>query len=754
MDDNVKKDDKEDLVVEIKEFFDLVATNDSENREGWLDDIKFYSGQQWPDQLKRMRESDPNGPRPCLTINKLPLHVRQITNDVRQNKPAIKVHPVDDKGDVKMAEVLNGVIKHIEYQSDADIAYENANFYQVVAGVGYWQVITEVLDETTNQQDIFVKPVSNIFTVYYDPNCECPFGSDAERVLITSEMPLEEFEEKYPDVETSSLDSASIGDRHNDWSDDGTVRIGMYWYKEEKKTNVLLVEDMMGGLTPIPEAEYWKQYQGDVNRPKVRSSRPKIEEKVFWVKTNGSVILERGEWLGKYIPIVRVPGEVLDIEGKKTFRGVVNNAKDPCRMYNYWVSAETEMIALQPKAPFIGAAGTFDGYEDKWAMANVSNLPYLEYNPIDVNGNPVPPPQRQPFSGSPNGVVNAKMGAADDIKATTGQYDASLGMRSNETSGKAIMARQREGDTGTFHYMDNMGKAIRLTGRIIIDLIPKIYDTERIVRIVGEDGAVDQARFDPNQQEPVRKVRTLDGIKSIYNPTIGKYDVTVSIGPSYSTKRAEAFDAMTQLVQGNPQLWPVIGDLIVKNMDWPGAEAMAKRLKAMLPPQIANLEQADEGELPVEAQTQINQIQGQLQQYQQGIHDAVTAIQQKDAEIQQLQQQLEAKNMEAAQKAQEAARTAELKQMELGIKEKELAIKDRELDIEYITQVVVPGQAVEASSNDSAQVMQLIADTNQMLAALMGHISQPKVPVRKQARAVKQPDGSWAMESIEGEANG
>ena len=189
MDDNVKKDDKEDLVVEIKEFFDLVATNDSENREGWLDDIKFYSGQQWPDQLKRMRESDPNGPRPCLTINKLPLHVRQITNDVRQNKPAIKVHPVDDKGDVKMAEVLNGVIKHIEYQSDADIAYENANFYQVVAGVGYWQVITEVLDETTNQQDIFVKPVSNIFTVYYDPNCECPFGSDAERVLITSEMP-------------------------------------------------------------------------------------------------------------------------------------------------------------------------------------------------------------------------------------------------------------------------------------------------------------------------------------------------------------------------------------------------------------------------------------------------------------------------------------------------------------------------------------------------------------------------------------
>ena len=634
---------EKDLVVEIKEFLDMASTAESENRDAWLEDIRFYNGEQWPDALKRAREQDPNGPRPCLTINKLPLHVHQVTNDVRQNSPAVKCHPVDDKADVKLAEILNGVIRHIEYQSDADVAYQTANFYQTVGGVGYWRIITKVENEETNEQDIYIRAINNIFSVYFDPNSECPVGSDAERVLITSEMSKHEFRERYPDAEETSFQDGSTGDKTlNTWAEGETIRIAEYWYKEEKSTNVLLV-DGEEGVEEITEEDYWKRYQGDEMRPQVRGTRPKTTEKVCWVKTNGAAILEKGEWAGKWIPIIRVPGEIVEVEGKKFFRGLVNNAKDSQRMYNYWVSAETELIALQPKAPFIGAAGAFDGYEDKWAMANVANLPYLEYNPLDINGNPIPAPQRQPFSGSPNGVVNAKMGASDDIKATTGQHDASLGMKSNETSGRAIMARQKEGDTGTYHFVDNMSKAIRHTGRIIIDLIPKIYDTKRVVRIVGEDGTVDQAKFDPAQPQPVRKVRDFAGnVKTIYNPSIGKYDVTVSVGPSYNTKRAEAFDAMTQLVQSNPQLWMTIGDLIVKNMDWPGADSMAKRLKAMLPPQIAQLEQADEdGGLPPEAMQQIEGMQQQLMEMQQGVHDAVQAIQERDQQIAQLQQELE-----------------------------------------------------------------------------------------------------------------
>ena len=512
-----------------------------------------------------------------------------------------------------------------------------------MAGVGYWRVITKVENEETNEQDIYLKPISNIFSVYFDPNAECPVGSDAERVLITSEMSKEAFREKYPDAEETSFQDGSTGDKTlNTWAEGETIRIAEYWYKEEKSINVLLI-DGEDGVEEITEDDYWNRYSGDEMRPMVRGTRPKTIEKICWVKTNGAAILEKGEWAGKWIPIVRVPGEIVEVEGKKYFRGLTFNAKDAQRMYNYWVSAETELIALQPKAPFIGAAGAFDGFEDRWAAANVANLPYLEYNPLDINGNPIPAPQRQPFSGSPTGVMNAKAGANDDIKASTGQYDASLGMRSNETSGRAIMARQKEGDTGTFHFVDNMAKAIRHTGRIIIDLIPKIYDTKRVVRIVGEDGTIDQAKFDPAQPVPVRKVRTIDGdVKTIYNPSIGKYDVTVSVGPSYNTKRAEAFDAMTQLVQSNPQLWQVIGDLIVKNMDWPGAESMSKRLKAMLPPQIAELESADEdGGLPPEAMQQIQGMQDQLMQMQQGIHDAVTAIQQKDQQIAQLTQELD-----------------------------------------------------------------------------------------------------------------
>ena len=248
------------------------------------------------------------------------------------------------------------------------------------------------------------------------------------------------------------------------------------------------------------------------------------------------------------------------------------------------------MLALAPKAPFIGYGGQFEGYENKWKTANTQNWPYLEVNPdvTDGAGSILPLPQRAQPPMASSGLLQAKAGAAEDIKATTGQYNASLGMSSNERSGKAILARQREGDVGTYHYGDNLARGVRHIARQLIDLIPKIYDTQRIARIIGEDGTTKMVKINPEQPQPVQKIVDQTGvvIDKIYNPGVGKYDVVAVTGPGYATKRQEALEAMAQLLQGNPQLWAVAGDLFVKNMDWPGAQEMSKRFAKTIDPKI------------------------------------------------------------------------------------------------------------------------------------------------------------------------
>jgi hypothetical protein len=319
-------------------------------------------------------------------------------------------------------------------------------------------------------------------------------------------------------------------------------------------------------------------------------SREADRKKVKWCKINGYELLESREWAGAYIPVVRVVGNEFEVDGRMYVSGLVRNAKDAQRMYNYWVSQEAEMLALAPKAPFIGYGGQFEGYEQQWKTANTNNWPYLEVNPdvTDGQGQVLPLPQRAQPPMASSGLLQAKAGAAEDIKSATGQYNASLGMTSNERSGKAILARQREGDVGTYHYVDNLARAIRHIGRQLVDLIPKIYDTERIARIIGEDGEPATVKMNPMQEEPVKRIVDQEGtlIEKIYNPNVGKYDVRVITGPGYATKRQEALESMAQLLQGNPQLWQVAGDLFVKNMDWPGAQDLAKRFKKTIDPKV------------------------------------------------------------------------------------------------------------------------------------------------------------------------
>jgi hypothetical protein len=591
----------------------------SDSREDELDDLRFMAGSpdnqwQWPADVLATRgavQGQTINARPCLTINKLPQHVRQVTNEQRQNRPAGKVIPVDDNADIEVAAIFDGVVRHIEYMSDADVAYDTACDNQVTYGEGYIRLITEYCNEETFDQDVRIMRVRNSFSVYMDPTIQDPCGADAEWCFVTQDMTKDEYEREFPDATPiSSILSTAVGDESmSAWLDEDTIRVAEYFYYKRKRETLNLYQD---NVSAFKNTDMDKQLRAMYGKP-IRS-REVDRKKVMWMKTNGYDVLDEREWPGSWIPVVRVVGNEFEVQGQIYVSGLVRNAKDAQRMYNYWTSQEAEMLALAPKAPFIAYGGQFEGYENQWKTANTTNWPYLEVNPdvTDGAGNVLPLPQRAAPPLPQTGLIQAKMGAGEDIKSTTGQYDASLGAQGNERSAKAITAREKQGDVGTYHYVDNLARAIRHITRQLVDIIPKIYDTQRIARIIGVDGEVSMVKMDPMQQEPVKEIRDQNGglIEKIYNPSIGTYDVMVTTGPGYMTKRQEALDAMSMILQSNPQLWTVAGDLFIKNMDWPGAQEMAKRFKKILDPKV--LEEGDQSPEIMAAKQQIEALSQEL----------------------------------------------------------------------------------------------------------------------------------------------
>jgi hypothetical protein len=337
---------------------------------------------------------------------------------------------------------------------------------------------------------------------------------------------------------------------------------------------------------------------------------------------------------------VRIVGNETVVDGKILYTGLTQRAYDAQRMYNYQVSTMVEMLSLQKTAPYIGAKGQFKGVEARWARANATNPAYLEYEPVELNGQFLPAPQRQPAPQVPTGNVQAMQAAAQDLQWITGQHAANFGAASNETSGRAIMARQREGDTATYHYLDNLSRGILHTGRILVDLIPRIYDTKRILRVLGDDETPSVVMHDPEQPEAVRKVQDETGaIKRIYNLNVGRYDVAVSVGPSFGTLRAESTEAMTQLLQGNPNLWTVIGDLYVRGQNWPNAQAIADRLAKTVPPEIkgGNDDEADPEAMMGQMQAAMQQLEAALQEREQALQQAAQIVQQLEGQLQEAQ---------------------------------------------------------------------------------------------------------------------
>lgn len=638
-----------DLLAAARDRMTLAISAWSETREDEIDDLRFYAGSpdnhwQWPADVLATRGSVQGqsiNARPTLTINKLPQHVRQVTNDQRQNRPSGKVIPADDKGDVEVAEIFDGIVRHIEYISDADVAYDTACENQVAYGEGYIRILTEYTDPTSFDQDIKIGRVRNSFSVYMDPMIQDPCGSDAQWCFVTEDIPKDEYERQFPNAQPiSSLQQQGVGDQSvSQWVNDKTVRVADYYYIEHTKKTLNLYYGNVSALSGSPED---KQMVALGMKP-VRSREVDVKQ-VKYCKINGFEVLERNDWAGSHIPVVRVIGNEFEVDGRLYLSGIVRNAKDAQRMYNYWTSQEAEMLALAPKAPFIGYGGQFEGYENQWKTANTTNWPYLEVNPdvTDGQGGTLPLPQRSQPPMAQNGLIQAKMGASDDIKGATGQYDSSLGATSNERSGKAILARERQADTGTYHYVDNLARAVRCVTRQLVDLIPKIYDTERIARIIGEDGTSDMARVNPDQPEPVKKIVNEQGIviQKVYNLGVGKYDVCVTTGPSYMTKRQESLNAMTELLQGNPELWAVAGDLFIKNMDWPGAQEMAKRFAKTIDPKLLG----DEDESPeMQAAKQQMQAMGQeMEQMHQMLQNVQKSFENRELEIQEVESKIKA----------------------------------------------------------------------------------------------------------------
>jgi hypothetical protein len=643
----VSEADDHDRLATMRSRFTMALSAYSDSREDELDDLRFMAGSpdnqwQWPADVLATRGSVQGqtiNARPCLTINKLPQHVRQVTNEQRQNRPTGKVIPADDKADVAVAEIFDGMVRHIEYISDADVAYDTACDNQVTYGEGYIRLLTEYCREDSFDQDLKIGRVRNSFSVYMDPTIQDPCGSDAKWCFLTEDLTKEEYERMFPNASpVSSMMSQGVGDQSlSQWLSEDTVRIAEYFYFEHKSVKLNLYPDNVTAIDGTPQDKQLKlMFQKPIR------SRNVDKKQVKWLKTNGFEVLQEQDWAGKWIPVIRVVGNEWEVDGQLYVSGLVRNAKDAQRMYNYWVSQEAEMLALAPKAPFIGYGGQFEGYENQWKTANTTNWPYLEVNPdvTDGAGSALPLPQRAAPPLAQTGLIQAKMGASDDIKSTTGQYDSSLGAASNERSGRAILAREKQGDTGTYHYVDNLSRAIRYVTRQLVDIIPKIYDTERVARIVGLDGEVGMVKVNPQQPEPVKSIVDQTGIvmEKVYNLSVGVYDVCVTTGPGYMTKRQEALDAMSMLLQSNPDLWKVAGDLFIKNMDWPGAQEMAARFAKIIDPKVMEGEdqspEMQQAKQQIEAMTQhMQQMEGMLKRVEQSMEAQQLDIKRFDSEV-------------------------------------------------------------------------------------------------------------------------
>lgn len=600
-------------VKEARERFTDCMSAMSENHKRMLEDLRFSNPadpQQWDLGAKRDR-----GDRPMLVFDQSNQYIAQVVNDARQNKPSMRVRPVDDLADPKVAKTLNGLLYHIQDSSRADIAYDGGIELAARVGLGWLRVLPEVTKADTNEQEIRIKGLPSHNSAVLDDGSIEPDGKDAMDGFVITSMSKGAFSKQWKGAATQSFDEGGwFGEQ---------VRVCEYFKVVEKQESYLTIQMPDGTQSDVTEDEYWEltKATGQSNIPYVKQWTETIRS-VTWTKLSGAEELEKTDFPASHVPIIPIYGNVMWIEGKRYVCGMVRKGMDAQKAYNYARSTEIELTALQPQAPWLITAGAVEGHEDQWSNANSSRDGYLTWNNIDADGLPLPEPKRLMPPQFPAAFAQQSAIARDDLQAAFGMYKSNLGAPSNAVSGRAKMQDQREGDTANFHFLDNMNRSIRHLGSIVLEMIPKIYDTKRVARILGQDGTPSQVIIDPNAPQAYQQDQ--QGRITI-NPDVGSYDVTVSTGPAYATLRQEAAEQMTALFQSNPQTFPLLGALWMKHQDWPFAEEAAEILKTMQPPQVQAIGKSDNPELAA-AQAQLQQMHQQLQQVTQ-------AAQQMDAKL-------------------------------------------------------------------------------------------------------------------------
>lgn len=628
---------------------------DSENpgRLKSHEDFQFYDGEgkQWPVDIRNDRMTSG---RPCLEINKVKSNAQQILNEQRQSRPAIQVNPVGDGADVDTAQIIQGLVRHIEVNSGADIAYDTAFEHAVIGGFGYVRVLTEYLDEKSFDQEIVIKRVIDPFTVYFDPNAQEPDYSDAEYAFIVEDLTVDQFRARYPKAKMTGLsDFQSVGDMTREWYSVQTIRVAEYFYVETvEKTLVTLADGKTAYSDELPEDPAMPGFSG-MEVAQIRGglmlrngqprTRPTFKRTVKWKKMSALEVLDEADVPGRYIPIIPVLGYELIVNGRRSLSGVVRNAKDPQRQYNYMRSAVVEAVALAPKAPWMIAEGQDEGYEQEYIDANIRNRAAIHYKPTTLGDKLVPAPHRLAVEPAIAAMVAAMSQADHDLDATMSVFPSSRGQVGPEQSGKAILARTKRTEIANFNFGDNLNRGVRHVGRVVVCMIPDVYDIPMVKRIVNPDGTHKMVSI--NQE-----FETSDGVKKTYDVRVGKFDITITAGLSYDSKRREFVESVLALVQANPALMGIIGDLLVKNMDWPGAQEISERLHATLP---AALQKDDQAPIPPAAQQKIVELMTQNAEILGRLQAATDTISQK---------RIEAESNERIQllKSQTAILTAEI----------------------------------------------------------------------------------------------
>lgn len=657
-------DDKKILKEALERFKQCEEAWD-DFRKAFKEDLQFVSGDQWQPLARQQRTE---ASRPCFTVDRINPGLRQIVNENRQNRPSIKIAPVSAGASQQVANIFSGMIRHIESDSNADAAYDNAGWYAAAGGVGYFRIRPEYERYDSFEQKLMIEPIADPMTVFFDPESVKPDGSDAHYCFIVDTITKQDFMEKYPDSnlakEVEKLGSwQNYSSTEPDWMGDDSIRIAEYFFKDHDEKTLYLVRDNMSGQVMATMEKPDKDII-DAGMAEILNSRKTFIPVVRWCLLTSEEVLFNTVFESDYIPVIPVYGEDYFVDGERVTCGAVRRAKDAQKILNFTVSLQTEIIDLNAKAPFIGAVGQFDSLESMWRDANRKNFGYLEYNPTDVNGNPQPAPQRNAIEAPIQSVQATKMQAVEDIKSIFGIFDASLGAAGNEISGVAINARKQQSGISNYHYYDNLVRSVRHGGKILLQAIPKYYDTERMVRILK-----------PTGEQEIILINGVNEEGKVVDLSMGYYDVIVQTGPTFSTKREEAVEKGIALITAYPNAAPLISDLVVDNMDFEGAQQMARRLRAAVPPEV--LMNADEEVTSENAKEKVQLLTAQLQQAKQSLEAL-------NAHAANVENQLSAEKQEnilMKMKADIEIRKAEMDQM---IKLKQFAVEEQRTELDFL----------------------------------------------------------------------